>query len=144
MNRLQIEDWFARHPEIDEQDVEIELLGVGFRTGSTALPPDRRGPRSGTSGSGRRRPCPPPGVSAEDDEARKAAARITVDMGQGPHRGALRSMLPQSAAGPMEDHDLMALEFTAQTFLVSAHIPTYADWFATATWSRRTATRSAC
>ena len=39
-------------------------------------------------------------------------------------------MLPQSATGPMEDHDLMALEFKAQSFLVSAHIPSYADWFA--------------
>lgn len=39
-------------------------------------------------------------------------------------------MLPQSANGPMEDHDLMALEFKAQYFLVSAHIPSYADWFA--------------
>jgi hypothetical protein len=41
----------------------------------------------------------------------------------------LRSMLPQSATGPMEDHDLMALEFKAQHFLVSAHIPSYAEWF---------------
>ena len=38
-------------------------------------------------------------------------------------------MLPQSATGPMEDHDLMALEFKAQSFLVTARIPTYADWF---------------
>jgi hypothetical protein len=38
-------------------------------------------------------------------------------------------MLPQSSTGPMEDHDLMALEFTAQYFLVSAHIPSYAEWF---------------
>jgi hypothetical protein len=30
----------------------------------------------------------------------------------------------------MEDHDLMALEFKAQVFLVSARIPSYADWFA--------------
>jgi hypothetical protein len=37
-NRLQIEDWYGRHPEIEEQQVEVELLGVGFpRTGSTAL-----------------------------------------------------------------------------------------------------------
>ena len=37
-NRLKVEDWFRRHPEIDEQTVEIEFLGVGLpRTGSTAL-----------------------------------------------------------------------------------------------------------
>ena len=38
VNRLHIEDWYRRHPEIDEQEVRVELLGVGFpRTGSTAL-----------------------------------------------------------------------------------------------------------
>jgi hypothetical protein len=41
----------------------------------------------------------------------------------------LRSMLPQSSTGPMEDHDLMALEFKAQFFLTTARIPTYGDWF---------------
>lgn len=37
-NRLKVEDWYRRHPEIDQQEVEIEFLGVGLpRTGSTAL-----------------------------------------------------------------------------------------------------------
>jgi hypothetical protein len=133
VNRLRVEDWYARHPEIDEQDVEIELLGVGFpRTGSTALShllaEDRafRILRNWEEQS----PCPPPRVSPADDEARIASARTSVDLGRDYAAARLRSMLPQSATGPMEDHDLMALEFTAQTFLVSAHIPSYADWFA--------------
>jgi hypothetical protein len=132
VTRLQVEDWYARHPEIDDQDVEVELLGVGFpRTGSTALShllaedPAFRNLRIWEETE----PCPPPGVSPEDDERRMAAARSMVSMGE--HVASrLRSMLPQSATGPMEDHDLMALEFTAQTFLVAAHVPTYADWFA--------------
>ena len=133
VNRLQIEDWYARHPEIDEQDVHVELLGVGFpRTGSTALShllaEDRtfRNLRLWEEQS----PCPPPGVSPEDDEARLAAATAMVTMGRDHMAARMRSMLPQSPTGPMEDHDLMALEFTAQTFLVAAHIPSYADWFA--------------
>jgi hypothetical protein len=133
VNRLQIEDWYARHPEIDEQDVAVELLGVGFpRTGSTALShllaEDRtfRNLRLWEEQS----PCPPPGVSPEDDEARLAAATAMVTMGRDHMAARMRSMLPQSPTGPMEDHDLMALEFTAQTFLVAAHVPTYADWFA--------------
>ena len=133
VNRLQVEDWYARHPEIEEQEVAIELLGVGFpRTGSTALShllaedPVFRILRNWEEQS----PCPPPGVSVEDDEARIAAARVGVDMGRDHTAARLRSMLPQSATGPMEDHDLMALEFTAQFFLVTAHLPTYADWFA--------------
>ena len=133
VNRLQIEDWYARHPEIDEQEVHVELLGVGFpRTGSTALShllaEDRtfRNLRLWEEQS----PCPPPGVSQEDDDARLAAATAMVTMGRDHMAARMRSMLPQSPTGPMEDHDLMALEFTAQTFLVAAHIPSYADWFA--------------
>jgi hypothetical protein len=131
VNRLRIEDWFTRHPEIDEQEVHVELLGVGFpRTGSTALShllaEDRavRSLRIWEEVS----PCPPPGVSPEDDRARMEAAERVVSM-QEHVAPRLRSMLPQSATGPMEDHDLMALEFKAQFFLVSAHIPSYAAWF---------------
>jgi len=133
VTRLKVEDWYRRHPEIDDQDVRVELLGVGLpRTGSTALShllaedPAFRNLRIWEETA----PCPPPGASAEDDEARMAAARTMVTLGHEHAAARLRSMLPQSATGPMEDHDLMALEFTAQQFLVSAHIPTYADWFA--------------
>jgi hypothetical protein len=132
VNRLMIEDWYARHPEIDEQEVNVEFLGVGFpRTGSTALSHMLaedllfRNLRIWEEQS----PCPPPGVSPEADEARLAAARTMVEMGRDHMAARLRSMLPQSHTGPMEDHDLMALEFKAQSFLVTAHIPTYADWF---------------
>jgi hypothetical protein len=133
VNRLEIEGWYARHPEIDEQDVDVELLGVGFpRTGSTALShllaEDRtfRNLRMWEELS----PCPPPGVSPEDDDARLATADVMVSMGRDHMADRLRAMLPQSASGPMEDHDLMALEFKAQVFLVAAHIPSYAEWFA--------------
>jgi Sulfotransferase family len=131
VTRLRIEGWYARHPEIDDQEVQVELLGVGFpRTGSTALShmlaeePTVRSLRMWEETA----PCPPPGVSAEDDRARVAAAEMAVSMGEGV-AARLRSMLPQSATGPMEDHDLMALEFKAQHFLVAAHIPSYAEWF---------------
>jgi hypothetical protein len=36
--RLQIEDWYRRHPEIDDEVIERPLIGLGLpRTGSTAL-----------------------------------------------------------------------------------------------------------
>lgn len=131
VNRLRIEDWYARHPEIDEQEVFVELLGVGFpRTGSTALShllaEDQavRSLRMWEETS----PCPPPGVSPADDEARLAAARAGLEM-QDRVAARLRAMLPQSATGPMEDHDLMALEFKAQSFLVTARLRAYAEWF---------------
>jgi len=38
MRRLEIEDWYARHPEIDEEQIVAPLLVLGLpRTGSTAL-----------------------------------------------------------------------------------------------------------
>ena len=78
VNRLQIEDWYARHPEIDEQDVHVELLGVGFpRTGSTALShllaEDRsfRNLRLWEEQS----PCPPPGPTSSGCTTTTAATR---------------------------------------------------------------------
>jgi hypothetical protein len=133
VNRLKVEDWYARHPEIDDQDVDIELVGVGFpRTGSTALShllAEDVGFRTLRLWE-EQSPCPPPGVSPEDDAARLAAAEAAVTLGQEAMSQRLRAMLPQSPTGPMEDHDLMALEFKAQFFVVYAYIPSYADWFA--------------
>ena len=133
MNRLQVEHWYDLHPEIDEQAVEVELLGVGFpRTGSTALScmlaEDNRfrSLRIWEETS----PCPPPGLFPDQDEARVEAARAMVERSHGAMAARLRSMLPRSSTGPMEDHDIMAMEFKAQYFLVSAHIPSYAEWFA--------------
>ena len=132
-NRLKVEDWFRRHPEIDEQTVEIEFLRVGLpRTGSTALShllgEDRafRNLRTWEEGD----PCPPPGVDPSADDERIEATQMVLEMAHGHVAARLRSMLPQSAAGPMEDHNLMAMEFKAQFFTVMGRIPTYADWFA--------------
>ena len=61
--RLEIEDWYRRHPEIDEVQIKAPLIGVSLpRTGSTALSfllaedPDARSLRRWESS----RPCPPP------------------------------------------------------------------------------------
>ena len=36
--RLEVEHWYAIHPEIDEQEIVAPLIGLGLpRTGSTAL-----------------------------------------------------------------------------------------------------------
>ena len=131
--RLKIEDWYRRHPEIDDQEVRIELCGVGFpRTGSTALSymlAEDAGFRNLRTWE-ETDPCPPPGLDRAADEARLATSRLTVELGREHMAARLRSMLPQSASGPMEDHDLMALEFKAQIFLTQGRIPGYAEWFA--------------
>ena len=112
---------------------QIELVGVGLpRTGSTALShllgEDRAFRNLLTWEEGD--PCPPPGVDPTADEARIAATRMVLEMAHDHMASRLRSMLPQSATGPMEDHNLMALEFKAQFFVVMGRMPTYGDWFA--------------
>src|SRR5262245_60665279 len=61
--RLQVEDWYRRHPEIDDEEIRAPLFGLGLpRTGSTALSfllaqdPAIRYLRSWESAQ----PCPPP------------------------------------------------------------------------------------
>jgi hypothetical protein len=130
-NRLQVEDWYARHPEIEEQEVHVELLGVGFpRTGSTALAAllgEDDGIRSLRTWEAPA-PTPPPGVDAAADAERIAAAEAVIGA-QHSMAARLRSMLPQSATGPLEDHDFMSLEFKAQVFLTAAWVPSYGEWF---------------
>ncbi len=65
MRRLEIEDWYDRHPEIDEQEIVAPLMVLGLpRTGSTALhcqlgeDPNVRVMRNWESMF----PCPPPEV----------------------------------------------------------------------------------
>jgi hypothetical protein len=130
-NRLLIEHWYAEHPEIDDQDVEVELLGVGFpRTGSTALAAmlgeDHRVRHLRMWEAGH--PIPPPGMSADDDVQRIAAAEAQIQL-QDMMEPRFKSMLPQSATGPLEDHDLVGISFQSQHFIAMSWVPSYAEWF---------------
>ncbi len=132
ITRLRVEDWYSRHPEIDEQELRVEMLGVGFpRTGSTALShllSEDHTFRNLLAWE-QSDPCPPPGVSPEADEARMARQRAVIDLSSQHVADRLQAMLPHSATGPMEDQNMMALDFKSQMFLVTAYIPTYAEWF---------------
>ena len=80
VNRLEVEQWYARHPEIEEQDIVAPLFGLGLpRTGSTALSfllasdTARRSLRTWEAG----RPCPPPETAnrAQRPEDRRGTSR---------------------------------------------------------------------
>jgi hypothetical protein len=65
--RLQVEDWYRRHPEIDDEPIVAPLIGPGLpRTGSTAVAallgedPQARSLRRWEAAN----PCPPPSGSA--------------------------------------------------------------------------------
>lgn len=121
--RLQVEDWYCRHPEIDDGRIVAPLFGLGLpRTGSTALSfllaqdPDVRYLRSWEAAQ----PCPPPSTVSGDDPRIPADARPVV-VGSRRH-------VPNDIRGPMECLDLMALDFKSQIFQAYAQIPSYSEW----------------
>jgi hypothetical protein len=120
--RLQVEDWYRRHPEIDEVDIEQPLIGLGLpRTGSTALSvllardPAIRYLRRWESSQ----PCPPPSTVQGPDP------RIPADEG---NQVGSRAHVPTGTHAPMECLELMALDFTSHIFQAFAQIPSYSAW----------------
>jgi hypothetical protein len=129
-NRLKIEDWYARHPEIDDEQIVAPLIGLGLpRTGSTALScllaedPNARSLLVWEAGE----PAPPP-ATVEGPDPRIAAVEFSMSM-QHELAPRLASLVPMAPNGPEECQDLMALTFKSHYFLAFAHIPSYADWF---------------
>lgn len=120
--RLQVEDWYRRHPEIDEVPIVAPVIGLGLpRTGSTALSmllaqdPDIRYLRRWESSQ----PCPPPST------VRGVDPRVPPDKGE---MVGTRYHVPADTHGPMECHELMALDFKSHLFQSFAQVPTYSTW----------------
>ena len=128
--RLQVEHWYARHPEIDEQEIVAPLIGLGLpRTGSTALScmlgedPAVRSIRAWESSA----PCPPPETATEHSDLRIERQRAQmVYMDRLAPR--LKTMLPVSPTVPMECQHFMAYDFKSQIFQASLRIPAYVAW----------------
>ena len=128
--RLQIEDWYARHPEIDEQEIVAPLIGLGLpRTGSTALScllaedPEVRFIRNWEAMA----PCPPPEAASRHTDPRIAAAEETMTR-RDQLFPRMRAMLPSTATGPTECQTFMGYDFKSQLFQAFARIPTYTEW----------------
>ena len=120
--RLQVEDWYRRHPEIDDVDILPPLIGLGLpRTGSTALSlllsqdPGIRYLRRWESSQ----PCPPPSTVQGPDP------RIPEDEG---NKVGSRAHVPTGTHAPMECLELMALDFKSHIFQAFAQIPSYSTW----------------
>ena len=121
--RLQVEDWYRRHPEIDEVQIEAPLFGVSLpRTGSTALSfllaqdPDVRYLRMWESGQ----PCPPPST-VDGPDSRIGHTGLEAAGG--------KQHVPSDDEGPMECLELMSLDFKSQIFQAFAYVPSYSEWF---------------
>ena len=129
-NRLQVEDWYRRHPEIEDQEVVAPLIGLGLpRTGSTALAcllgadPAARSIRNWES----MWPCPPPDAATIDSDPRLIKAQASME-----RRARLfprmTAMLPSTATSPTECQLFMGYDFKSQIFQAFVHIPTYVQW----------------
>ena len=130
VNRLEVEQWYARHPEIGEQEIVAPLFGLGLpRTGSTALSfllasdAARRSLRTWEAA----KPCPPPETATEHTDSRIAETQVGIDMTNEMFPGFV-GMLPTSATGPQECILIMALDFRSQVFEGMARIPGYSAW----------------
>lgn len=125
--RLQIEDWYRRHPEIDEVQIKAPLVGISLpRTGSTVLSyllaEDPRTRYLTTWESSQ--PCPPPstvqGVDPRIEQAEQANKQAA---------GSGKGHLPNSTVhSPMECQELMALDFKSFLFQAFAQVPSYSEW----------------
>jgi hypothetical protein len=143
--RLQIEDWYRRHPEIDDEPIDQPLIGLGLpRTGSTALTfllaedPNARSLRRWEAVQ----PCPPPStVTGLDPRITRAEEEGAMQQQLAPR---LAALVPSTPTGPEECQDLMALDFKSHYFQAFAHVPTYsrflldADLTPTYAYERRT------
>lgn len=130
INRLQIEDWYARHPEIDEQEIVAPLIGLGLpRTGSTALSallaedPAVRFIRNWEG----LQPTPPPETATEHNDPRIELSRQMLAR-RDQMFPRMKMMVPSTPTGPLECQTFMGYDFKSQLFQAMAHVPSYAEW----------------
>jgi hypothetical protein len=130
VNRLVIEQWYAKYPEIDDQRIVAPLFGLGLpRTGSTALSfllaqdPARRYLRVWEAAE----PCPPPETATEHTDPRIAVAQAGIDFTNEMFPG-FAGMLPTAADGPQECLLPMAFEFRSLIFEGMSLVPSYSTW----------------
>jgi hypothetical protein len=127
--RLQVEDWYKRHPEIGDEPMRRPLFGMGLpRTGSTALSvllaldPGIRYLAAWQA----ERPCPPPStVTGADERLGIAQAEERERLAHSPRHAKL---VPGSPTGPMECLSLLAMDFKSAVFNGLARIPSYTRW----------------
>jgi hypothetical protein len=128
--RLQIEECYRRHPEIEEQEVRAPIFILGLpRTGTTALSylmacdPQTRSLRFWES----QQPIPPPEKATEESDPRIAATQAVLD---GMHAAypELLAMYFATATSPTECQDLLGREFRAHHFTGQYQIPGYVEW----------------
>lgn len=129
--RLRIEDWHARHPEIAAQSIAAPIFVSGLpRTGTTALSnllaadPAARSLRFWES----QRPTPPPEAASywTDPRITDADAMLAGMKQAAPD---LARMHDDTGTSPTENQDLLGQHFCTQHFEGQANVPAYIQWW---------------
>jgi hypothetical protein len=126
VNRLEVEAWYADHPEVDDVAVRgpIDINGLP-RTGTTALAdmlsldPQFRCLR----GWEQTQPCPPPTPDSEATDARRLEFVAMMERRSSEDRA--RHIFEVDAT--MEDTEILGMAFHGQQMMLP--VPSYRDWW---------------
>ncbi len=130
-NRMRVEDWLKRHPELLERPVEKPLFVFGLpRTGTTLTinllhaDPARRSLLRWEAFDS----VPPPTPQELHAGPRYEKAQAAVDMALQfvPHISAIHH---EDADSPTECQFAMTPSFCAQVYEAQAYVPSYREWF---------------
>jgi hypothetical protein len=128
--RLQVEDTYRLHPDIDDEEVDGPVFVIGLpRTGTTALSqlvaadPQFRSLRMWESGT----PVPPPEKATEHIDPRIAIAEGNLAL-MNEAFPLMQTMHHIEATTATECQDLMGMSFRTAHFDGFARVPSYMDW----------------
>jgi hypothetical protein len=129
-SRLQVENTYRLHPEIDDEEVGGPVFVIGLpRTGTTALSqlvaadPQFRSLRLWESGT----PVPPPETDTEHSDPRIAATEGGLAL-MDEAFPLMQTMHHSEATTATECQDLMGMSFRTAHFDGFARVPSYMDW----------------
>ena len=130
IQRLKVEDTYARHPEIDDEIIDGPLFVIGLpRTGTTALSqlvaadPQFRSLRMWESQA----PTPPPEAATQHTDARIAQAEAGLQM-LNEMFPLMKSLYNSEATAATECQDLMGMSFRTFHFDGVVRVPGYLEW----------------
>ncbi|HYY02219.1 MAG TPA: sulfotransferase [Mycobacterium sp.] len=130
IQRLKVEDTYAKHPEIDDEVVGGPVFVIGLpRTGTTALSqlvaadPQFRSLRMWESQA----PTPPPETATQDSDPRIAQAEEGLRM-LDEMFPLMKTMHNSEATAATECQDLMGMSFRTFHFDGAVRVPSYLDW----------------
>jgi hypothetical protein len=127
INRLEIEDWVKRHPEIQEEEIEAPIvLATLPRTGQTAAGWifDRDPANRALYTWQAKRPVPPPLPNPDSVDPRILRERANLE--QAPAE--LRRMHLSDAEEPDECHFLISNAFRGAHNIYTMHVPSHYAW----------------